>query len=384
MFGVIRSNALHLARQHFLEEELGRRRSLEVLLEVCDKDAAEDTIGNLGRVTHVFECIPYVSAVLPQQDIRRMLGRHNGEFRRIIKDVQASATVSLPKATRAKTGSLWNLENIGAYDAWEYSTGQGVKVAIIDTGAEYTHPEIEGCFESNKGYDFVGNSRDPIDRQGHGTHVSGICAGKEYGVAPGCTLYAVRVLDENGSGSESNVIAGIEWAIKNGMDVANLSLGSPVASSAFENICWYAAEKGLILVAAAGNDGGVHASYPAAFGEPVIAVAASDRDNEHAEFSNIFRTNDVTGPGVGIASAYLNRGYATFSGTSMAAPHVSGSIALALPVAGQGDMYGLVESTAKKIGDGDRDVYGAGLVRADAMVRGGKPGWLDLIKGIVW
>ncbi|MBI2142679.1 S8 family serine peptidase [Candidatus Woesearchaeota archaeon] len=258
----------------------------------------------------------------------------------------------------------------------------------MDTGVEYFHTELSHSFGRVKGYDVIEDSDNPADRNGHGTHVAGTCAGLNYGVAIGSNLYAVRVLDENGSGIESNLIAGVEWCIKNGMHIVNMSLGSPVASSAFEEICYAAAEKGVILVAAAGNNGGEFAMYPAAFGDPVIAVAAVDRYNRHADFSNIFMTNDISAPGVEIPSSYIGGSYASLSGTSMASPHVAGSIALALPLVRNQDIYGLLDSTAENIGN-DGDVFGAGLVRADGMVKellnGNRfPAALKAIVGALW
>ncbi len=393
---------LEVKRTKFLQRSLSDSRksrgSLELIVEVEKKklDKAAARIRSFATITHVFDFIPYISFECGARDaegIVKALTRGYSEIRSLFGRVEASAEFAIPeprrvKVARAQSEELWNLSNIGAYAARQHSTGEGVKLAVIDTGIEYFHPEVKRNFGSVKGYDFVEGSDDPVDRNGHGTHVAGICAGLNYGVAIDSTLYAVRVLDANGSGSESDIIAGIEWCIKNGIHVANMSLGSPVASSAFEEICYVAAGKGLILVAAAGNDGGEFAMYPAAFGDPVVAVAAVDRYNRHADFSNIFSTNDVSGPGVDIPSSYIGGSYATFSGTSMASPHVAGAVALALPLIKNRDIYGLVDSTAEVIGS-ERDVFGAGLVRADGMVekllqRNRLPAALKAIIGAVW
>ena len=194
-------------------------------------------------------------------------------------------------------------------------------------------------------------------------------------------------------------MAALDWAAGNGVDVVNMSLGSPYASTALEDMCYYLANKGVILVAAAGNNG-FGPNYPAAFDEPVIAVAAVDEQNRHPDFSSIYETNDISAPGVNITSCYPGNSTATLTGTSMACPHVSGSIALTLSALNSNhDLEEVMESTAEKLEDGmfpDRSVYGAGLVRVDRMVKAviesRKPGqlesygreMLDALKEVLW
>lgn len=390
------SSQLMLKRQNLIHSALKKgvsQGSLELIVraEGMKKGRLAERLGRLGRVSHVYEFIPYISFECDRADAVGLVKNSMAyaEFTSLISSVEASARFSIPAPVKSsglnRKGDLWNLINIGAYEARKYSVGEGVRIGIIDTGVEYGHPEVSSNFEDLKGYDFVGNNDNPLDRNGHGTHVAGISCGQNYGVAVGSTLYSIRVLDENGSGMESNVIAGVEWALKNGMDVVNMSLGSPVASSAFQDICDYSYNNGLVIVAAAGNDGGEYASYPAAFGEPVIAVAAVDRYNGHASFSNVFYTNDVSAPGVEIISSYIGGSYATLSGTSMAAPHVTGSIALALPFLRGGSISELIGQSAEALGDAD--TFGSGLVRADRMVMGllsGKRGLVEIVKRIVW
>ncbi len=386
---------LEQARRNLFNKSIAEKRkcggSLELIVGFESKKQKQ-TLSNLsgiGKINRIFEFIPYASfscSAKEAENISSGKTRGYSELKGLLRKIEISSTFSIPHSKKARNKeAIWNLENIGAYEAWNYSTGDGVKIAVIDTGVDYNHPEVSSNFENTKGYDFVRNNDKPMDRNGHGTHVAGICAGSNYGVAPECSIYAVRVLDENGSGSESNVIAGIEWALKNKMDIANLSLGSPVASSAFEDICYLAWKQGLVIVAAAGNNGGEFAMYPAAFGEPVVAVAAVDRYNEHADFSNIFITNDVSAPGVRITSSYLNGSYATLDGTSMATPHVSGSVALALPFLGNYDIFDVLENSCENIGS-ERDVYGAGLVRPDKMLESlqERKGLFEIVKSIVW
>jgi len=272
-----------------------------------------------------------------------------------------------------KLKTLWNLQAIGTYKAHELSTGAAVNIAIIDTGIDYNHSQLKERFSKQKGYDFVRNAQDPMDKEGHGTHVAGTACSTDYGVSLDSTLHALRTLDEHGSGRESDIIAAIEWCVQNNMDVANLSLGSESASSAFEEMCAIAYQRGLVLVAAAGNEG-YGPSYPAAFGDSVISVAAVDQANQHPSFSNIWRDNDISAPGVDILSTYLGGGYAILSGTSMATPHVTGAVALALSITKKDPdaLDELIGESARQLeSDTGYDtswVFGAGLIQADQLL----------------
>ncbi len=411
-----RNHRLEFLRRNALDKGISSGRKggqpieLIVKAELRKRDWLARELERVGKVTHVFSAIPYLSFRCDASDAYKL----NQAFRKLadekayraitsaISVIDISNTFSLPSVSR-KTGKraasdLWNLEGIGAHDAQEIASGENVKVTIIDTGVDYKHPEISGSFGDVKGYDFVRNSRDPMDFNGHGTHVAGIAVGRNYGVARSSTIYAVRVLDENGMGSEANTIAGLDWADSHDADVVNLSLGSPFASTALEDMCYYLANKGVLVVAAAGNSG-FGPNYPAAFGEPVIAVAAVDEALRHPSFSNIYETNDISAPGVGITSSYIG-GYATLSGTSMAAPHVSGSLALVLSaLKRERNLEEIMEETAQKLESGnfpERDVYGAGLVRVDRMAKavieaGRTPGIADYgreilaaLKEVLW
>ncbi len=273
----------------------------------------------------------------------------------------------------------------GAVNVTTSIAGASVKVAVIDTGIDYTHPDLAAAYAG--GYDFVNGDNDPLDDQGHGTHVAGTITALDngaglIGVAPKVQLYAVKVLDSAGSGTSSNVAAGIDWAASNGMNIASLSLGSSTASTTIQTAGQNAYAAGVLLVAASGNDGLSSVSYPAAFAE-FIAVGATDQNDQLASFSNYGSAQELVAPGVSITSTTptysvgsganapaLN--YDTWSGTSMATPHVSGVAALVFsadPTLTNVDVRNILTSSARDLGAAGWDsTYGYGLVDAYAAV----------------
>ena len=303
-----------------------------------------------------------------------------------LESIEASNIVNvIPSSNSKKTyrenilEELWNLDLIGLDEAFNYSHGENVKIAIIDTGVDYSHPDLKERFGFDKGYDFLSEDKKPMDENGHGTHVAGITSGSETGIARKARLYALRVLDADGSGTEFDVMRAINYAFKHEYSVVNMSLGSSFASDAFENLCDYVYERGLTLVAAAGNES-YGPSYPASFGDSVISVAAIDSELNHASFSNIFETTDISAPGVEIYSTYLNGEYATFSGTSMATPHVTGTIALYLSLdrnATPRIINQILSDHAQPLEDDSLGydnhwIFGSGLIRADLIMKSAK------------
>ena len=261
------------------------------------------------------------------------------------------------------TNPPWNLSLIGQPQAREHTGGKGVSIAVLDTGIDYNHPEIEARFTSEKGIDII-SGETPMDRNGHGTHVAGTVAGRNVGVANEATLYAVKVLSDYGSGTSGGVMRGIDWATNKEVDVINMSLGGGGYSSAFQLIINAAHDKGVVIAAAAGNSGREEAHYPAAY-EHVISVAAVDQHKNRASFSTKHKTLDVSAPGVDIYSLKPGGGYATYSGTSMACPHVAGSVALIRAVT-TNDAEAALKRTAEERGDWIE--YGAGLIRIDRAI----------------
>ncbi len=257
----------------------------------------------------------------------------------------------------------WGLNDIQAPDAWLAGyTGKGIVVAVVDTGVDYLHTDLSQNIWTNKleiagngidddkngyvddiyGYDFVNKDGYALDDNGHGTHVSGIIAGLNNGygvtgVAYDATIMPVKVLNSLGSGSFTSVAQGVTYAVNNGADVINLSLGAYGASSTeLATAIKYAISHGVIVCMASGNDSQISPTYPAIFAKTAggIAVGAVDSTNVVAAFSNDAGTtvpyDFVVAPGVSIYSSYTGGQYALMSGTSMATPFVAGAAALLL------------------------------------------------------
>lgn len=256
-------------------------------------------------------------------------------------------------------GNNWGLDLVNAPEAWAQGfTGEDTVVAVIDTGVDYTHVDLDdnlwvnsgeiagngidddgnGYVDDVRGWDFVEDDNNPMDLRGHGTHVAGTIAAENNGfgvtgVAYNAQIMPVRVLNENGSGFWSDVADGIIYAADNGADVINLSLGGGY-SSAIEAAVEYATALGSVVVMAAGNSGASQPTYPANFATDWgIAVGAVNSSNRMAWFSNQAGTTPldyVVAPGVSVLSTTPGNAYASYSGTSMAAPHVAGVAALLL------------------------------------------------------
>lgn len=264
------------------------------------------------------------------------------------------------------------LVNIRAPQGWDVTTGSHlVTIAIVDTGVDQTHPELAAKVLA--GYDFVNNDSDPQDDNGHGTHVAGIAAALGNngigiaGVSWGARILPVKVLNASNTGTYSNVAAGIVWATDQGAHIINLSLGGASPSLTLENAVNYAAAHGVLMAAAAGNTGGA-LLYPARYA-PVIAVASTNAANLRAPSSAFGPELDLSAPGVSIYSLAPGGGYATLSGTSMSAPHVSGALALLLSLPGVGPMQARssLETTALDLDTPGWDLFtGYGLIQLDA------------------
>ncbi|KAJ2991686.1 hypothetical protein HDV02_003636, partial [Globomyces sp. JEL0801] len=259
------------------------------------------------------------------------------EMRSVNEDIAYIEQDQIYHAFGTQTSPPWGLARIssknkpasGASYTYPDSAGTGVDAYVIDTGIYVQHPAFQG--RAKWGADFTGQGQS--DGNGHGTHVAGTIGSSLYGVAKNVNLIAVRVLDSQGSGSLSNVIAGIDWVVKNkraGLkSVANMSLGGG-ASTAIDDAVKAAVNAGVVMVVAAGNSAGDACNFSPARVPTAITVASSDVNDKLASSSEKGKCVSIIAPGVGILSTWNNGQTNTISGTSMAAPHVAGIVALAL------------------------------------------------------
>lgn len=352
-----------------------------------------------GKIKYTYHNVPAIAATLPEQAVKGLM--NNPRVTYIEPDVKMWAI-------DAELDSSWGVQHIGAGAVHADpggTKGLGVRVAIIDTGIDYTHDDLKQNYAG--GFDFVNGFYDPLfgwyendddgpmDDNGHGTHVAGIVAAEDdgsgvVGVAPEAHLYAYKALDQDGSGYLSDVVAAISLATHDpansghsefGADahVINMSLGGPHTLT-LEIACAMAYLEGRTLVAAAGNEGnppgkGDNISYPAGY-DSVIAVAATNQNDGRAWWSSTGAATELSAPGVEVLSTYLGGGYAWGSGTSMASPHVAGTAALVIAAKGLNNEAVRVElqATADDLGKTGWDPkYGHGLVDADEAVLGEAP-----------
>jgi subtilisin len=342
----------------------------------------------------------------PGADEEALVRGFGGEIKRSFTLVPAMA-VSLPEASVAglsrnpnvtviepdgmfyainyqtELDNTWGVKRIGAGEVHVHeggNLGAGIKVAVIDSGIDDSHPDLNTV----GGYDFVNNDDDPMDDNGHGTHVAGTVAALRngtgvVGVAPEADLYAYKVLNASGGGSYSNVIAALERAVNDKVNITNNSYGSSgdpgsLVKAAFDN----SAAAGILHVAAAGNSGnppgsGDNVGYPARW-DSVVAVAATGTNDKRASWSSTGPAVEISAPGVNIRSTLMGGGYGNMSGTSMASPHVAGVAALVMAsgITNAGDVRAVMNSTAIDLGNPNH--YGHGLVDAFSAVLGGVEG----------
>jgi subtilisin family serine protease len=336
-----------------------------------------------------------------------------------IEPDRALSTLAIPND--ASFGTLWGLNNSGqspgvgnsdinAPEAWETTTGsRSVVVAVIDSGLDYTHPDLaanvwknprevagdgidndaNGFVDDVRGWDFANADADPMDDDGHGTHVSGTigAVGNNAigvtGVNWRVSIMGLKFLDAEGNGYTSNAVAAVKYATRMRRDFGanvvaiNASWGGETRSTALANAIAAAGRAGILFVAAAGNESSNNdrtATYPAnQADDAVIAVAATNRSNRLAAFSNYGSTTvDLAAPGVGILSTVPGGGYASFSGTSMATPYVTGTVALmaaANPRATAAEIRSALLATVKPVAALSGKVATGGLLDAGAAVR---------------
>ncbi|MBP3965954.1 S8 family peptidase [Paenibacillus sp. DLE-14] len=240
---------------------------------------------------------------------------------------------SIYKPVIREKGIPWGVQEIKAPLAWSTTTGHRVKVGVIDTGVDFSHPDLKQSL--GRGINLLNRGSLPHDDNGHGTHIAGTIAAANQvhgmiGVAPRATVYPVKAFDQNGSAFVSDIVLGIDWCVRNNMDIVNMSFGMKTRSKSLLTAVTNAYNAGVIIVASSGNDGKRKSiDYPARYPQ-TIAVGATNRLRRIAPFSNRGLYIDVYAPGDKILSSWLRGKYNEMSGTSMATSHVSGAIALLL------------------------------------------------------
>jgi serine protease len=298
----------------------------------------------------------------------------------------------------------WHMRQLGMPDAWKRGNGKGVVVAVIDTGVTKVGDLAETKFVP--GFNFVANNANAADDHGHGTHVAGTIAQSTNnklgvaGVAYGAAIMPIKVLSARGSGSVAGITQGIRWAADHGANVINMSLGGPTSMGSMASAVKYAREKGVVIIAAAGNDGRGRVGYPAAY-PGVVAVAATQFDESTTFYSNWGKEIDVAAPGGntrvdqngdgkpdGVLQHTIVPGnisqtdYLWFMGTSMASPHAAGVAALIMgagvkkPDAVEEILLGTARKPKASATTDARidDHYGAGIADANAALRKAKDG----------
>lgn len=311
-----------------------------------------------GQVTHVYSStVRGFAARMPAPAVAQMRAKNPS-----IAYCEQDQIMAIPQfriearpgggGTQPAQEKPWGIARVNGGGAGTFGTAW-----IIDTGIEYTHPDLN--VDTTRSRSFLGGTTTPVDQNGHGTHVSGTIAALDngigvIGVAPGAQVVAVRVLDRRGSGSNSGVIAGVDYVAANGQpgDVANMSLGGGV-SQALDDAVVAASAGGVKFALAAGNESSDANNHsPArANGPNIYTVSAFANGNTWATFSNFGNPPiDYAEPGVSIKSTWLAGGYNTISGTSMATPHLAGILlARSVPVNG-GTVIGDPAAPADVIG----------------------------------
>ena len=233
----------------------------------------------------------------------------------------------------------WGITAFNLPKTWQYTQGEGIKIAVVDTGCDLDHPDLKDNLA--EGFNFIHPGTPPEDDNCHGTHVTGILVAANndigmVGVCPKAKVMPIKVLNIKGSGNLLDVAKGVVWAADNGADIITMSLGSPMKVQQVRKAIQYAAAKGIPTFVAAGNAGNTkEVFYPANYPE-TIAIGAIDENFARAKFSNTGRSLDFMAPGVDIFSTVPDNWYATLSGTSMACPFAVGVAALVLSYVRQG------------------------------------------------
>ena len=346
-------------------ESDAEKKVLIVFEEQVDEAQMEEIVDEAGgTLSEEYEEVDVASAEMTASSIDELLQDP------AVKYVEEDSIVRLHAQMED-----WGIQETNTPQAWNSGlTGEGVKIAVLDSGiAQHEDLAIAG------GVSTVAYTSSYADDQGHGTHVAGIIGARNNnvgvkGVAYEAELYAIKAFNEKGSAYLSDMIEGIDWSIANDMDIVNMSAGTQSDSAAFRAVVDKAYAAGLILVAAAGNDGAPDGltdtvDFPARY-SAVIGVGAVDSSSRRATFSSTGPDVEVAAPGVNILSTYTGGQYAYMSGTSMATPYVAGQLALlkqAYPELSNEELRMVLTDHARDLGQAGRDpFFGYGLIQASS------------------
>ncbi|MBP1308840.1 chitodextrinase [Paenibacillus sp. 1182] len=323
-----------LAGEAYSSYSLGSQDMVDVIIVYKNNKGKEKAIHESLDVDHEFKAIPAVSARITRDELNRLSKDPN------IDHIEANIALKInggevQQTTIPAEESQWSFQSVKSSDMWSKGyTGAGVKVAIIDSGIMTTHPDLAVA----GGVSTVDYTTSYEDDNGHGTHVAGIIGAKKnnigmVGVAPGAKLYAVKAMGADGDGTLGDVLEGLDWSIQNKMDIINLSLSMNYDSELLHDMVDRAYNDGIIVISSAGNDAEKVANpedsvyYPGKYSS-VIAVSSVDQNMVRSSSSAMGPENEFSAPGVAIVSTWNSGKYAKVSGTSQAAPHVAGALAI--------------------------------------------------------
>ncbi|MEW5866058.1 MAG: S8 family peptidase [Bacillota bacterium] len=331
-----------------------------------------------GRLKKALPLINGAACVFPGEEQAISLLARAGEVKWVEDDFMVSIVKERfvrPRPKPRQQSMPWGVKRILAPGCWDRTTGKGVRVAVLDTGIDMNHPDLKSNVRG--GYDTINERPDPTDDNGHGTHVAGTIAALNngfgvVGVAPEASIYAVKAFDSRGQGQVSDIVQGVEWCVQQKVNIINMSFGTRESSKALTLAMEKAAAAGIIMVAAAGNEGRQDSVLYPGRDPNVMAVAATTPDDRIASFSSSGREVAISAPGEDVPSTYKGSTYKTTSGTSMACPHVSGVAALilsAVPTLTRDEVRKAICGTAIRLSGFSAEQQGAGLVSAQAALR---------------
>jgi len=389
---VVEQNLQAIAKQYNVTPQLDNKFSAKDNVYIIKGDGQRLQELKKSQFAQVTEFIEpnYIYRKIPQPGEAAWLG----EFLRPQENDEVNLSLTGPNDQYYS--KQWNLHKIGIEGAWSQTKGSGVTVAVIDTGITKVRDLYETKFV--KGYDFVNDREKADDDNGHGTHVAGTIAqatNNKYGVAGiayEASLMPLKVLSAYGGGTVADIAEAIKFAADKGADVINMSLGGGGESKLMKEAIEYAHRKGVVIIAAAGNESANGASYPARYPH-VIGVSAIGPDGEKAPYSNFGAGVDISAPGGSEAGKILQETinekgegvFLGFQGTSMASPHVAGVAALikASGIKEPDEILKVLKQSARVIQDDGLNYYGAGQLNAEAAVKlavGGQISFQDFFR----